>query len=199
MCTHVPVKTNARCCPTRCQETCFFLFWSIQSAPWPITSAGSNRRKFLSSSYPSKASWSTPMPKSPSQVNNQPWGRAHVRALTLRHTATSSSTRKNNNNIIFDDVLHKMYGLKAKWSSHLFASSPKPIFWPVPDGWQQTTRRRAFRPIWNYRSLWPANPAGLIYRWNHRIAINPQNQIRNSRSLWRNNNGKLGFCFVSHF
>ena len=42
--------------------------------------------------------------------------------------ATSSSTRNNNNNNVFDDVLHKMYGLKAKWSSHLFASSPKPIF-----------------------------------------------------------------------
>lgn len=47
---------------------CLCVITYPQNAPWPITSAGSNRRKCLSSSCPSKANWSIPTLKSPYQV-----------------------------------------------------------------------------------------------------------------------------------
>lgn len=59
-----------------------------------------------------------------------------------------------------------MWEPKVKWLSLRYASYQKLIFSPDPDGWLPIIRRPEFLPTLNYRSLWPANLAALIYRWN---------------------------------
>lgn len=60
----------------------------IQNARWPITSAESSRRKYLSSSYPSKANWLTPTPKSLCRVS---WNK--YRPLKKKHVNKTTTLR----------------------------------------------------------------------------------------------------------